>query len=303
MTQKKVYCYQVCAHEDCDFTEILLACNHFKPITIDNKKIEVKYVKNHTDSTVSGIFITTKIDGIPPEHVPGEEDFSAITLKEGAGLAYPNAFLYSKSNNVLLIELNRMGVTPKNICEYFSSIEIEEDVPEIDLGLNILLSADAFDRIKNMDSILKLEIQVAKPTQIIRDGYADSATVKEVGKLSSALNATKSSYMVFQGELQNGGIRKQSVIDVLKDFAGFGKKITGTPMSNKFVVTGKKSSEDGLANIIDETIDLFVDRIKGEFKLDEPRLLDSVQEHDRIKGMKAVYRTVLKDIRKVLVTP
>lgn len=158
MAIKNVYCYLVSTAEGCDFADILLTPQCHKPIVIDKKEIEIKYVKDNKDQTISGIFIATKKGGVPPEHVPGEEDFSAIRLKEGAGLAYPNAFLYLKKDNTLLIEYNKAGVTSKNICEYFEEVEKREDIEEIDLGLEVLLTSDAYERIEKLDVIEKFEI-------------------------------------------------------------------------------------------------------------------------------------------------
>ena len=43
-----------------------------------------------------------------------------------------------------------------------------------------------------------------------------------------------------------------------------------------------------------------MDRISGVFKLDEPPILDSVQQHDRITGIKKVYEQVKRDINRIV---
>ena len=204
MAIKIVYCYLVSTVEGCDFANVLLNPQCHEPISLDKKEIEIKYVQEHSGQIISGIFVATKKGGVPPEHVPGEEDFSAIRLKEGAGLAYPNAFLYIKKNRVLLLEYNKAGVTSRNICEYFEEVEKKEDVEEINLGLEILLTADAYERIAKMDVIEKFEIQIANPTNLIREQYTESATIKDFGKIAPDLNATKSLSMVVQGKIEDG---------------------------------------------------------------------------------------------------
>lgn len=135
---------------------------------------------------------------------------------------------------------------------------------------------------------------------MIREKYTKSATIKDFAKIAEDLNATKSLSMIVQGKLEDGGINKNNAINALKDILHLGKRVSGISMSNKFLITGKKTSEDGLDIYVEDTINFFIDRIKGQFKLDEPPILDSVQEHDRIKGIKTVYRDVQKDIKKVI---
>lgn len=300
MAIKKVYCYLVSTVEGCDFANVLLNPQCHEPISLDKKEIEIKYVQEHSGQIISGIFVAIKKGGVPPEHVPGEEDFSAIRLKEGAGLAYPNAFLYIKKNRVLLLEYNKAGVTSRNICEYFEEVEKKEDVEEINLGLEILLTADAYERIAKMDVIEKFEIQIANPTNLIREQYTESATIKDFGKIAADLNATKSLSMVVQGKIEDGGVDKNKVKKAMRDILHLGKRVSGISMSNKFVITGKKTSEDGLETFVEDTINLFVDRISGVFKLDEPPILDSVQQHDRITGIKKVYEQVKRDINRIV---
>lgn len=81
MAIKKVYCYLVSTVEGCDFANVLLNPQCHEPISLDKKEIEIKYVQEHSGQIISGIFVATKKGGVPPEHVPGEEDFSAIRLE------------------------------------------------------------------------------------------------------------------------------------------------------------------------------------------------------------------------------
>ena len=106
--------------------------------------------------------------------------------------------------------------------------------------------------------------------------------------------------MVVQGKVEDGGVDKNKVKKAMKDILHLGKRVSGISMSNKFIITGKKTSEDGLETFVEDTINLFVDRISGEFKLDEPPILDSVQQHDRITGIKKVYEKVKGDIKRIV---
>ena len=150
MAIKNVYCYQVAS--ECDFARILLDPNYHQPLLIDKKNIEITYAKDNHDGTITGIFVATRKNGIAPAHKPGEEDFSAIPLKQGEGLAYPNVFLFSKKTGALLLEYNKAGVSAKNICEYFDELQTINH-EEINLGLNTLLTENEYKLIQNLTII------------------------------------------------------------------------------------------------------------------------------------------------------
>lgn len=171
---------------------------------------------------------------------------------------------------------------------------------EINLSLNILLTENAYKRIQNLTIIEEVEIQVANPTNILREEYAESSTIKGFAKISNSLNATKSMSFHVKSELKDGGINKKNILDTLQDVLHIGRKTSGLKVSNKFVVKGRTTSEDGLGELVEDSINLFVDRIKGQFSLNEPPILDSVQEHDRRKGITSVYRNKLKEITKII---
>lgn len=294
MATKTVYFYQASAERD-DFSTILLDSRFHQPLRIDQKNIEIKYAEQTPDEIITGIFVATKRDGIAPIHKPGEEDFSAIQLKEGEGLAYPNVFLFDPRNKILLLEYNKAGASATNICEYFHQ-------RHIDLALNILLTEDAYKRIQKMSVIETIEIQVANPTNVIRENFAESATIKDFANIAQNLNATKSLSLIVKGELKTGGLTKNTILQTLHDFLHIGHKTSGLRVSNKFVVTGKQSGDSGSDSMIEETINLFVDKIKGQFVLDEPSIQKDIQAHERKEGIISTYDDKIKEVKKVIDT-
>lgn len=86
------------------------------------KTTELRFIEqNHRTNLITGLFVTTQRNGIPPTHTPGQDDYSAVPLSDGQGLAYPNTILYDPTSHVLYLEINQIGVSEKRICEYFSA--------------------------------------------------------------------------------------------------------------------------------------------------------------------------------------
>ena len=289
MATKNVYFYQI--ESASDFKKVLLAPENHQAIRIDKKDIEIKYVDTNPNGTITGIFVSTRKDGIAPAHKPGEEDFSAIQLKEDEGLAYPNAFLFDPQTNVILLEQNRSGATANNICEYFNAI---------DLKLRILLTADAYQRLNNMAVIQEVEIEVATPTQIIRNEYAQNATLRDFANISNDLHATKSIKLTIKSEAKQGGVYKPSLLQLINNILHIGRHTPGAKTSNKITVKGKQQDNAGQHALINDCIDLFENKLKGQFNLDEPPIQENIQAHDRKNAMLGIYKEKAEQIKSII---
>ena len=125
MVNKKVTCYSVNIPESMDFVQLLLDNEEssLKPFVLDQyRTIELKYTQIQKNGSIVGLFVTTSRKNIPPAHKPGNgDDYTALPLDDGQGLAYPNVFLYDPQFKVLYLETNRMGVSPSKICAYFEA--------------------------------------------------------------------------------------------------------------------------------------------------------------------------------------
>lgn len=137
MVNKKVTCYSVNIPESMDFVQLLLDNEEssLKPFVLDQyRTIELKYTQIQKNGSIVGLFVTTSRKNIPPAHKPGNgDDYTALPLDDGQGLAYPNVFLYDPQFKVLYLETNRMGVSPSKICAYFEARAIRDSIPTFGL--------------------------------------------------------------------------------------------------------------------------------------------------------------------------
>lgn len=300
MSKKTVTVHIVDYSSDYSFSDILMDEKFHGPFLInDIKTCELKFVERKND-IITGIFVTTQKKGIPPTHTPGDDnDYSAILLNEGQGLAYPNAILYNISTNSLYIESNRLGLNEKRICEYFMGIASKNNIPMSAMTLAPILKSEAYERVSNMLYIDSIECRIANPLNLIREEMNETALGSLRG-LASNLNATKDISVILKSEEEEGGIAKKKVLEII-DF--FSKCVTGTSFSrkNKLKVKGRKTNIEGqdTDGLIEENVDFFLDKIRDTFEIEEPNIASHLQVFERIEGIKSVFNKCNSEVSRI----
>ena len=290
MSTKKVYCYSVRIPDNYKFEDILIDADFKKPVSIGIKKVEMYAV--HRDvarKIVTGLFVCTQIKDIPPTHLPGGDDYSAVQLKKGEGLAYPNAFLYCEQTKSLLIEYNKFGVTANNLIEFFGINAVNKNFLDWQMGLEIILTPNAYDRVKNMVKIKEVKIQVATPTMMMKQNRKFTGNLASIINLSKSLNAERSICLTLKGNYEDGGISKKETLELMNGVDSLGKKNPDAAWNlvNNFEVTGQYATDEGIK---EELINLFVDRLSTTFILEDKMIHASLQPVARKEGMAESYK-------------
>lgn len=301
---RKVYFYKVVISNGVNFKDILLANKYHKSIHIDGKDIELKYTEDNSDKTITGTFVVTKRDGIPPKHKVDTDDYSCIELEDGQGLAYPNSILFYENYNCLLIEFNQYGVFTKHITDFFeSNFSGKNGFAKFNLELNEVLSVDTYRKIRNFDALKKVNFRVANPTKIIQDEGGVNGPLKGFAGIANDMNATNSMEITLTSEIIEGGLNKTSLESLLDNIVKVKEMFPLKRFSSRIKVEGIKNSKVNPEISVSEEIDLFLNRLTGSFKLEEPPILDSIQHIDRKKGMidvlgikKAELSEILKNV-------
>lgn len=289
MTTKTVTVFKVELSGLDDFSKILLNPNFHSAIELDSQKTtELKFVENNSNGTITGLFVTTQKKGIPPAHTPGGDDYTAIPLDDGQGLAYPNTILYVLHTGSLYIESNRAGVNEGRICDYFTSHAINNGIAGFNISLLPILKPEAYKRVDRMMLIDSVECKIANPIQMIKDSVKEGA-IRQFGTLAREMNATKTMSIIFKSEEITGGLSKSEILNMINFFS---RVISGTSTehrNNKLKIIGRKhlGSED--MSTAEEIVDLLLDKIKGSFKLDEPNVASHLLYTDRKRGITEVY--------------
>jgi hypothetical protein len=290
MSTKKVYCYDVRIPDNYDFSVILQNADFRRPVEIGLKKIEIFNVeRDERRRLISGIFVCTQTRNLPPAHTPGEEDYSAVPLENGQGLAYPNAFLYCEQTRVLLIEYNRYGATVGNLITFFNYNARQSNLMDWDIGISIILAQDAYTRAENITSIKELTVQVATPQRLIVNHDYSHGTLEDIALLGRDLNGTKSITVTIKGDFNNGGLLRRRILDIIKSLNLIGQKLPNAKGStkNSLCITGSVNTDDGGSR--EEVINLFVDKLIGYFELEDLQIHPNLQPINRRNGIYAAY--------------
>lgn len=300
MVKKNVTVYTVELQGANSFRDVLLNTEFHNPVRINQYKTsELKFIQEHSNGTITGLFVTTQKKGLPPAHKPGEDnDYTAIPLGDGKGLAYPNTILYDSTTNTMYIETNRIGVNAEKICEYFK-IHSESISANISITLAPILKTEAYERVQNMSFIDSMECKVANPTQLIRN-QMENGSIKEFGILANQLNATKTISIVVKSEEEVGGINK---IEALKFIDFFSRFVNSAAYDrrNKLAIKGRKNSiETNEGELVEEDVNFFLDKIKDSFTLDEPNIASDLQPTDRKNGITLVYNRCRNEVTNIV---
>lgn len=299
MSKKTVIVFAVEGVED--FADILLDERFHNPIQITpEKSTELKFVsRNNRSGLITGLFITTLRKGIPPVHVPGENDYSAIQLNDNQGLAYPNTILFDPDSNALYIESNLWGLSEKRMAEYFNSHAVALKMTDFKIKIAPVLKSDAYERTNNLTLIDSIEYQIANPLGIISREMKE-ASMSEAALLAESMNASKIISVKIEGEEIYGGIPKDKALKVVEFFDRIIRTV-GFNRRNKLEIKGRKElgyMEDAL---VKEGINYFLDKIKDSFELEEPPIASNPQYYERLKGIKDVYDKHYKEVNHILI--
>ncbi|MDH6310461.1 hypothetical protein M2451_003733 [Dysgonomonas sp. PFB1-18] len=293
MKNKKVLCSLVDVSEDYDFDKLLLDGIFKTTIYYKNRDIEMSHITTKGDF-IMGMFVSTQKKDLAPIHTPGDEDdYSAVPLKKGQGLAYPNVFLYDKKKKILLWEVNRLGVLESSMQYFFEEVMHQKGYPDFFISLNPLMFPNAYKRIKNLVQIQEIEFQIASPTAFLRK-ESKNGTLSNIAKVANDFSASKAiSITVKANELQT--VNKRSVLSIL----GFIDEAPLQPgrIKNRVIVKGLK---DEGGTLFEETINYIVDRMSEYFPLTELTVASNLQIKERKDGIENVYKKLSNDLDVLL---
>ena len=298
MNERKVFCSKVLLTSRYNLDELLLDGVFSSAIPLTSEKtVEASHIEDHPNF-VTGIFVSTQNKGIPPAHTPGnEEDYNAIPLEEGQGLAYPNMFLYCKRTATLLWEYNRSGILESGMSRFFSLSAVRNGYPEIQFSLTPLMNLDAYDRISSLIKATEVEIQIAAPTAVLRSENQNNS-IEKIARVANDFGASHSIKLVVKSTKVGRGLNIRSILDAV-NFMDNNHTDVETNVSDKIKVVGLKMREDEQTPL-EETINFTTDRLTGFFSLNQPIVASNLQVEERRTGIIEVYGQKYEDITRLV---
>lgn len=282
--------------ENLSFYDLLITKDVLTAGDVDFEKhgtsLEVKFIEEDDAGLITGAFVTTKKTGIAPMRDIEADSYKKVIEeddKKKKGLAYPNAFLYSKKYNILLLEFNRSGAYPSKIADFFQiKLSDQYGFPTFSIDFEFVLREDAYEKISAFKYILKCDFQVANPTKFIENTLNQRGPIEGVGNTAKGLKAS-SFKMSFTGEVLDGGLERGGIMGLASSFMSLGQVVPNKRANNYFKVKGTLPNPHNPEVDKEDTVDLFLDRLKGEFQIEEPAIMEGIQYHERKIGIKEVY--------------
>ncbi len=279
------------------FEDLLLSKYLIHPLTKFGKTIQLKYLEEKGDF-LTGLMITTKQTGIPPKHDTVTDEYDALDLKETEGLGYANVFIYDMKLKVLMYEFNKNGTYLSAFIDYITTFCTNQgDFHSFTLELNPLLNIQAYERMLDMRFYKHLEIKIAQPSELIEEYKGKNQSVKNTLKLGKDSHTDYLTLILDVKARRKEGLLDNFIQGFAAQFLGIGKK-EDDDLIKQFTIKGYEIDEEG--KNVPSTIDLIMDRYKADFKIEEPRILQSIQSHERKQALEESYKACLPDFKKIL---
>jgi len=294
---KKVFCSLLDVQGDRTFESILLNNDLKGVLPFKGKSLELSHVVDE-GNYITGMFVATQTKDIAPLHKPGDDnDYSAVSMGDGQGFAFPNVFIYIKALNALVWEVNRMGVVESGMEYYFNTVSSMYANNLFHVNLLPIMNIEASTRLDRMIEMNEIEFQIAEPTRFLRAEAGAEGTMSDLSKVVSKLNATKCitiKLTAYDNAIDK--LDKKSVWEIVRSFMHIPDGVHGHT-KNKLVVIGKSGDDD---NLIEETINFVTDRLKSLFKINKVTIASDLQIDERKESIRTVAITLYNQIKELI---
>lgn len=270
--------------------------NYSKVISINNKAIEIAGVSS-TEEHISGVFVSTlqKAD-IAPQHEPGvANDYSEIKIDDNKGLAYPNAFIYIKDLRVLLWEVNSAGISESRLKKFFQEIYSKKTIKSISCDFLPILNMDSYNRIMKMTRIASIKMSIANPNNVLSRKAPLSWFMGIAKNIGQKTGASKKITIRLDAD-SDDTLNPKDIKEIIAESASLNKENTSFTSIN-CQVKGEFLSDD--KSMIEETVNLVIDRVTDYFELDNTENSD-IWIFERKQAMFNIAKNLYPKLQKIL---
>ncbi|SEW00498.1 hypothetical protein SAMN05428988_1178 [Chitinophaga sp. YR573] len=205
-----------------------------------------------------GTFCLVQNSDLPPRAKLGERP-KDLELDEGEGLGHYTSFFFDSTNDIILIQYNRNGITASGIAKYFKR-NFRTEIRKIEF--NVVINPSEIERLRRMGEVRSLELSVAS----VRGGgiLANDGVSRSVGELRSIADKTNADSISIKLTMGHtpGTLRRNRIAAI------FGNLLRADTHGDikKMEITGKESDEGAL-----ETIDFITNKVIVEVTLPRSR--------------------------------
>ncbi len=299
MSSKKVetLTVEVNSTKNISFADLLL-CEHFKGKQkyISGKDVALRVLEhNTTNNTIIGIVETSRKANVPPKKDLIKKTISKLGLGSSEALVYANVFIYDVSRKLIMYEVNKNGCYLEHFISFFYRCSKDQGCPftEFDIKMVPVLKKNEYLRLKRLDYIKSVEIEVSNPSEIeIADADKNEAMVSMISS-GVRLGSTKvHAKFNVHSKSEKKGLLNQPVSSMVQ----FARKLltsSNSPNIKKIIISGYDSDGEFPNKL--EPIDLVADRYLKTIELNEPRENSDLLESQRSNSIKALHASCCAD--------
>lgn len=293
---KKVEAVFVNLKDNFSFSEIIRSEHMNKKFYPPGKVVQLKFLDEKPDY-IFGVMVTTKQSGIPPKHDTVTDTYNPLDLNNNEGLGYANSFIFVKRYNLLLYEFNKNGTYLNSFRECVMNWCKETPFEDAYFTFEALLNLETYERMLNMTFYKSIEVKIAQPDALIEGYKGKNESVENTLQLGADSDADYLSLKLGVSSHRKAGLLNNFIQRFANTFQRLGLKYEDDKLVKKITIEGYETDPDGEEQ--KTKIDLILDKYKLEFKLEEPRILDSLQVIERKTEVINLYTSNLGDFTKI----
>lgn len=287
------------------FEDILIFMNGRKCYD-EFKEYELKLIDIKLNNCIVGIIITGQNKNLPAKRDRATGEFHPLNLDpDKETLSFGNIFLYDKSLNILLYEVNINGCYIDKFvsCIYQEWQKDGDDDIKFDLSFPVLSRKGEYERLLNMTYYKEFFVELTCPQEILEEYKDDNSSILSIVKrhLKDGIQNNTDSiiirYSTFGKKENKEGLARRPLLKVVDSvrylFNGNQKKNVKALKIKGYLQDPDEKCTMKPVNLVTDTFNIFI-------KLTVKLLLTDIQQSERQQEIEKLYIKHLPEFKYII---
>lgn len=254
------------------------------PLTKNGNKFDIYGVIGKKQSMYFGTFCLVQMNELPPRAKLGEAPVE-LDMDEDEGLGHYTSFVYDSTNNIIMVQSNRNGITANGIAAFFS-----RNFSVRSIVFDVVINPSDIQRLEAMSEIRNVEISIARVQNgnIFNNGR--KRPISEMQQLGDDTNANILKLTLGVGYDRSATLKKRSILSLVKDLLKFERE----GEVQKIIISGKETDESGI-----EMIDLITNKVIIKVSLPAVRSISEISIQREIDEVIKQYKDRKREVDTV----
>lgn len=254
------------------------------PLAKNGNKFDIYGDIRNRQSMYFGTFCLVQMNELPPRAKLGEAPIE-LDMDEDEGLGHYTSFVYDSTNNIILIQSNRNGITANGIALFFS-----RNFSVRSIVFDVVINPSDIQRLEAMSEIRNVEISIARVQNGSIFNNGRRRPISEMQQLGDATDANILKLTLGVGYDRSATLRKRSIISLVRDLLGFEQE----GEVQKIIISGRETDESGI-----EMIDLITNKVIIKVILPAVRSISEISIQREINEVIRLYRDKKREVDNV----